>query len=163
MSIRPAILALAVLSVPALAEPTGTPAESAHCVFRTVHALPGGAGSSASMDPQITALREDLARPPFTAWKTFKLLDSQEANLAEGASTNFSTADGRTAVVTYTGHGHRHGQHFIKGALEFLGGKSTVKTAFTLDEGGHFVVAGHKYQGGILIHSLSCQTPHEAR
>ena len=139
----------------AAAAPTPVPVDQATCVFKTVHALPGGDGS---MDPAINMLREDLRRPPFTAWKTFHVLGREERQLARGASATFSTPDGKTAELRYDGHVDRGTRHAIKAVLSMQGAKSAARTSLTLDEGGHFVVAGHKYQGGILIYAVTCRS-----
>ena len=159
--VRPAFVLAALIALPALpslADNPPAPAKpgKALCVFKTVQALPDGDGT---MDPAINMLREDLKRPPFTAWKTFKMLGRQEQELAEGATANYSTPDGRTASLTYSGHSVREGKHAIRVVFDIHGaGKSNAHTTLTLDEGGHFVVAGHKHQGGILIYAVSCKT-----
>lgn len=156
MSPRRAPLALALLlAAPALGDVAPRPPDQATCRFKTVHALAGGDGS---MDPRITMLREDLQKPPFTAWKTFRVLGDVEKRLSAGESASIDTPDGRTATLTYLGHDERGGKHAVRGQLGFRGEKSDTRTAFTLDEGGHLVVAGHKHQGGILIYAITCKT-----
>jgi hypothetical protein len=160
-----ALFALTLWSPAALADappaPVGTApaalpaAETATCVFKVVHA---SQGPSPSMDPAINMLREDLKRPPFTAWNTFKVMARNQADLAKGATATFRTPDGHTAVLTYAGHLPRKDRHAIKAVLDLRGSTSAARTTLTLDEGGHFVVAGHKYQGGILIYAITCKT-----
>ena len=141
-------------AAPAIAAPA-VAADKATCVFKIIHA---SQGPTASMDPAINMLREDLKRPPFTAWNTFKVLARTPADLAEGATASFTTPDGHTALLTYSGHVLQKDRHAIKAILDLRGGTSAARTTFTLDEGGHFVVAGHKHQGGILIYAITCKT-----
>ena len=137
---------------PALAD---EPNATAKCMFKAIHALPGNGG----IDPRITRLRDYLLQPPFSSWHTFKLLSEKEAEIKEGASATYPLPHGKSASVVYKSHDQAgNAKHRVRGELTIEGPKATHTTGFALDEGGFFVVAGEKYEGGILIYSLSCQT-----
>lgn len=141
--------------LPAWADPPAAAHGKASCNVDIIHARTDGDGT---MDGQLAGLAEDLKKPPFTSWKTFKLLDKSTASLAEGGSAPFNTPTGGRGTLTYTAHGSRDGKHVIKLALEVPGNKSSTRSNVTLDEGGHVLVAGIKHQGGILIYAVSCKT-----
>jgi hypothetical protein len=147
------VFAAGLVASPALAD---GPGGRAACAVDIIHARADGDGS---IDPQLAGLAEDLKKPPFTSWKTFKRIDRKDAQLAEGASASFGTPGGGSGSLTYAGHLQRGGgRHAIKVVLDVPGGASNTRSHFTIDEGGHMMVAGLKYQGGILIYAVSCRT-----
>jgi hypothetical protein len=138
---------------PALADKDNRGA--ARCMLKVVHALPGEGG----IDPGITRLRPYLQQPPYTHWHSFKLLSQQEDEILPGATASYRLPDNRSAKVTYTEHGMSPGgKHLVRGVFHVEGPRASARTTFSLDEGGLFMVAGEKYNGGILIYSLSCKT-----
>jgi hypothetical protein len=147
--LAPSLLALA-WTASARADAPG----AARCTVRIVHALPGEGG----IDPAITRLRPYLENPPFNTWHNFKLLSEKEEQLRPGASAAYPSPNGKTATVTYTEHATPAGKHTVRGVFEVEHARSKSKTGFALDEGKFFLVAGEKFNGGILIYSLSCKT-----
>lgn len=130
-------------------------AEPARCKLRVVHALPQAGG----VDEKLAVLKGRLQRAPFGDWKTFRLLSEEERELKPGATAEYALPGGRKALVTFAKHSAADGgKHRVHGALRLEGGKSASKTDFTLDEGGLFLVAGSKHEGGILIYALGCKT-----
>jgi hypothetical protein len=151
------LLALALIAArPVSAEERPSqPNLAARCALKVVNALPGDGG----IDPRITRLRPYLQQPPYTYWRTFKLLSEKEAELVPGASASYPLPNGRSATVTYTQHATApDGKHLVRGVFHVDGPRATARTTFSLDEGGLFMVAGEKHAGGILIYSLSCKT-----
>lgn len=148
MSLRSAALFLccSLLSAPALAD-----GGKAACTIDVIHARTDGDGS---VDAQLAGLAEDLKKPPFTSWKTFKLLDKSSASLAEGASAPFNTPIGKAGSLTYAGRE----QAKLKLTIEVPGEKSNTRSNVRLDDGGHLLLAGIKHQGGILIYAVSCKS-----
>jgi hypothetical protein len=133
----------------------------AHCDVRVIQALPHGSG----IDPQITRLRKQLERPPFTAWHGFKLLGDHDLKVPLHESVSFTLPNGKKTSVSYVDHVERpDGKHRLRMRLEIddRQGAATpekdLSTVFVLDEGGVVLQAGQKYQDGILILGLSCST-----
>ena len=129
------------------------PSSAARCSVKVINALPG----EGVIDPAITRLRPYLQNPPFNAWHSFKLLSEKEQELMPGTSASYPLPNGKSATVTYTEHkpGERH---TVRGIFQVETPRSNSKTGFTLDEGKFFLVAGERFNGGILIYSLSCKT-----
>ena len=127
----------------------------ARCTLKVVNALPGPGG----IDPAITRLRTYLEKPPFSHWKSFKLLSEKDDELHPGGSAHYKLPNGKDAVVSYTEHLSVAKKHIVRGTLQVESAKgATAKTAFSLDEGGFFMFAGEDFNGGMLIYSLSCKT-----
>jgi hypothetical protein len=128
----------------------------AKCAVRIIHALHEGEG----IDPKITLLRPYLQKPPFTAWKQFKLLDDKELTLAPHGTATFELPNGKQASLTYVDHFIAHdGDHRLR--LQFGISdkqKKLLHTTFVLDEGGVLLQAGQKYESGLLVLGISCQT-----
>jgi hypothetical protein len=132
------------------------PQAPAKCELRVIHALKEGSG----IDSRITRLRPYLERAPFTAWHEFKLLSSQEMELAPRGSSVFDLPNGRKGTLTYVEHMlASDGDHRMRLQLVIDNGpKRVLNTTFVLDEGGVVLQAGQKYQGGLLVLGVSCKT-----
>src|SRR4051812_14371167 len=98
LSVALAAGALAVCG-PALVR-ADEPAPPARCAIHSILATAGAGG----VDPQLTRLRPYLERPPFSSWKSFKLLSQQEQTIAPGATAQYALPTGNDAVVTYARH-----------------------------------------------------------
>ena len=145
-------LSLAAVSIPARAD---GPAPPARCMLRVVHALPGEGG----MDPAITRLRAWLQNPPFNQWKSFKLLSEKDQEIRPGGNAHYLLPNGKDAVVTYTEHKNNDKKHTVRGIFQIESARgATMKTAFSLDEGGILMNAGEAFNRGTLIYALSCKT-----
>jgi len=155
-SLQTTVVAIAALLAAAAPTSAGDPRSlAARCTLKVVNALPGEGG----IDQRITRLRPYLQAPPYTHWHSFKLLSEKDAELTPGATASYPLPNGRAATVTYTEHGQApNGKHLVRGVFHVEAPRSAARTAFALDEGGLFMVAGEKFGGGILIYSLSCKT-----
>jgi hypothetical protein len=154
MRLWPLIVGVACLAFrPALAEEAG-----ARCMVRIVHALHEGQG----IDPHIAELRPSLEKPPFTAWKQFKLLDEKTLELDPKGSANFALPNGKEGTLTYVDHLlDRGGKHRLRLRLAIHDGpRVPVNTLFVLDEGGVVLQAGQHYQKGLLILGIRCEIKH---
>lgn len=153
------LLALAV-AVPAMPARGDEPAPAAKCAVRTIHALKeGSGGAGATIDPRISGLRAYLEKPPFTSWKAFRLLDDKEVMLQPHGSSPFELPNGRHGSLTYLDHLIGDGEHRMRLQLTLSDGtKKVLNTTFVLDEGGVVLQAGQRYQNGLLILGISCQT-----
>jgi hypothetical protein len=152
---RASALALALAVLAAAPRARAEEEVDARCTLRVIHALPEEGG----VDPQLAPLRARLLRPPFLFWKSFRLLSAQEKLLKPASTVEYQLPDGRKATLLYAEHalGPR-GRHVVRGSFHLEGARSTARTMFALDEGGSFLVAGAKHQGGIIIYAVSCTT-----
>jgi hypothetical protein len=130
--------------------------ESAKCSARIIHALDEGTG----IDPQITLLRPYLEKKPFAAWKHFKLLEEKELTVARSATSRFALPNGRQVALTYLDHfTAEDGDHRMRLRFRLYDGKTEkVATTFVLDEGGLILLAGQRYENGMLVLGFSCKT-----
>ncbi len=147
-------LALACwLSVNARAE---APTDTARCVLRLIHALP----EAGPPDPRLADIhRLHLSKPPFSVWRSFRLLADETRELRPRQQLEFSFPEGQKASLLYTEHlTDPSGKHRVRGTLHVQGAHSGAGTGFSLDEGGLFMVAGQRLGKGILIYALSCRT-----
>ena len=152
--IRRAALALAVCAFAAtsIARADAT----ARCRIRSIEAQPSGGG----IDGGLADLRAQLSNPPFTQWKSFKLLADHNLTLSPGGTSSFQLPDGREGLVKYIQHLQpQNGRHRVRLHLEVKkGAESQLSTTFVLDEGGTVLVAGHPHGNGITILGVSCAT-----
>jgi hypothetical protein len=131
--------------------------ESASCEVPIIQAFDHGEG----IDPQIVRLRPYLQKPPFTAWKSFKLLASHKMTLSPKESTAFDLPGGRRATLTFVEHdlSATHGHHHMRLNLLVKEGERTVlDTSLALEEGGVVLHASNRHQGGLIIIGVSCKT-----
>lgn len=151
---RLAPLALALVLVASLGG--AAHADGARCTVRSI-----GAGKAAGdIDAQLADLKAQLTNPPFTAWKSFKLLAQHKFELNPGGSSTFALPEGRQGTITYKEHlGSPGGKHRVRVQLQIKkGADAQALTVFTLDEGGTMLVAGQKLGDGILILGVACNT-----
>jgi hypothetical protein len=153
-ALQASLLALSLL-VGALGR-AGADEPPAKCSVRIIQALHDGAEG---IDPKISLLRPYLQKAPFTAWNSFKLLDDKEIVLAPRSASTFELPNGRQATLTYVGHLLVDGKHRLRLQLGIAEQqKRVLHTTFVLNEGGVVMEAGQRFQGGLLILGISCQT-----
>jgi hypothetical protein len=130
--------------------------EPARCKIAMVHALEGQGG----VDPKIERLKPYFEKPPFTAWKQFKLLDEKSLEVKPGAPAEFKLPNGKDGSLTYVDHLLRDGgKHRLRLKLAISDqGKKLLETVIVLDEGGVFLQAGQKLAQGLLVLAFSCLT-----
>ena len=90
---RSAVL-LSLLALGANARADGTRVQ---CTVRSVHALKTEGG----LDPKLEPLRNILEKEPFTAYKTFKLLEEQVRVLQQKVAAEFKLVNGKTLALTF--------------------------------------------------------------
>ena len=141
---------LLALGSPAVAEPR------ARCAVRSISASRGAGG----IDPQLADLQAQLTRPPFTEWKSFRLLAMHQVELMPGSTSSFALPEERQGQLIYKQHVlGEGGRHRVRLQLEVRKGSEVqLSTVFVLDEGGTVLTAGNKYGDGILILGVTCKT-----
>lgn len=133
-----------------------TPA-TADCSVRMIDAFhePGG------VDSRITVLRPYLERAPFTAWRSFRLVEEKNITIAHETTQKFALPNGSQAALTFVQHLLRpDGKHRLRLRLEIeKSGQKVLDTTFVLDEGGVVLQAGQKHGRGLLVLGFSCAIP----
>ncbi len=146
-------IALGACLVAVAAQARAEAPDVARCAVRVVLALPQEGGVA----PELAPLNARLTRPPFLHWKTFRQLSQEEHTLKPGESADYKLPSGRDGKLVYAEHATlAGGRHVVRGSFRVEGGKSSARTMFALDEGGSLLIAGHRYDDGILIYALSC-------
>jgi hypothetical protein len=135
---------------------------TAVCDVPIIHAQHNGDdGRAPTIDERIQRLKPYLQKAPFTAWRDFKLLDRKELRVVEQSSSSFTLPNGREATLTFLDHTEGPGDHRLRLQIKFEDKAKATKmldTTFVLDEGGWTILAGQKFEGGILVLGVSCRT-----
>ena len=113
-------------------------------------ALPAAVAGPLAQFPQ-------LRMPPFSAYRTMRLLRRPILNLTPNVPFAVALPTGRSMAVTYLGndpHGHLQISVSISmpGAVAYLPG-----IVYAATPGAPFFQAGQSYQGGVLILGFVCQ------
>ncbi len=138
--------------------PAPEPEVDARCTLRVVQGLPQAGAGDKQLPPR---LEKQLHHPPFTELRSFKVLSSQEKDLKPASTVEYQLPDGRKATLLYAEHAmssHAAGRHLVRGTFHYQGPQTDARTMFSVDEGGFFLVAGPRYQGGTLIFAISCKS-----
>ena len=108
-----------------------------------------------SIDPKIGKMPE-LARPPFSSYDSYKLLERSEVTLAKEAPTTTKLPTGELMITmkdeiapTKAGEPKKYA---VSASIRKEGGKSFLPLLeFTAKPGDIFFLAGQKYEGGVLV------------
>jgi hypothetical protein len=162
-------VALLSLSLPASAEPTKktkTPpaprpvpaVASVRCTVRAIHAQHS---KKARPDKRLAPLRKQLSKPPFSAYRSFQLLDVKELDIPQAATRQVSLPTGKVLKLTFKERLlGRKNQLRLRMHLsitppherQFLPG-----TLYTIANRGLILVAGDKHLDGTLVVGITCQ------
>jgi hypothetical protein len=142
-------------------EPKTEPGPSVKCTIRSVLAeeKPGG------FDKRLAFLRKEFSKPPFSTYKTLKLLDSRDLVIPQDGSKRVSLPNGKLLRLQFKerllGRKDRlklrmHLSITPPNEKRFLPG-----TLFTIINKGTLLVAGDKVGGkptdGMLVVGITCQ------
>lgn len=153
-----AVAASAVCATPAARadgkEPAGdkAPASQARAEIIVLHATNDHTG----IDPKIGKLPE-LAKPPFSSYDSYKLLDRAEVQLAQGAAQQRKLPDDGQLAVTLKDvlPPEKKGdppRFSVAARIQKPGGKAFLPALeVSAKKGEIFFVAGQTYKGGILV------------
>ena len=171
MTSRSALALLAFLLVPLAAvaggtdkpkvEPKNEPGPAVKCTIRSVLAEEKAGGG---LDKRLTFLRKEFGKPPFSAYKTLKLLDSRDLVIPQDSRQKVNLPNGKVLRLTFKerllGRQNRlrlrmqlaitppNEKRFLPGML------------FTIINKGTLLVAGDKVgkpQDGTLVVGITCQ------
>lgn len=155
---------LLLLAPPAMAQRTAAPpgvklaaGNEVTCTVRSILALqqPG------SVDKRLAFLRKKLAKPPFSAFKSFKLLESKELSIPQATRQKATLPTGKILKLTYKeklldGKDHLRLRMHLS-ITPPKGKKFLPGTLFTIANKGTLLVAGDKHQNGTLVVGITCE------
>ncbi len=167
MTFRPLPLSLVFVLVPlAVAaggtdkpkvEPKTEPGPAVKCTIRSVLAEEKAGGG---LDKRLAFLRKEFGKPPFSAYKTLKLLDSRDLVIPQEGSKKVSLPNGKVLRLTFKerllGRKDRlrlrmHLSITPPNEKRFLPG-----TLFSIVNRGTLLVAGDKHKDGTLVVGITC-------
>jgi hypothetical protein len=153
--------ALLLLAAPASAAPEGSTdtakGDAVSCTIRSIHGLQ----AKGKIDKRLAFLRKQLSKPPFSAYRTMKLLEAKELKLAQAGRKKVPLPTGKVLKLTFKEKllGRKddirlrmHLSITPPKAKRFLPG-----TLFTIADGGTLLVAGDKYKKGTLVVGITCE------
>jgi hypothetical protein len=154
--------ALLLLSQPALAAPGPAPKPVAQgnmvsCTIRSLHGLsvPGG------VDKRLRFLRKQLSKPPFSAYKTIKLLEAKQLEVPQKATRQIKLPTGKILKLTFREKLlERREKVRLRLHLSITPPKKTKflpGTVYTIADRGTLLVAGDRYRDGTLVVGITCQ------
>lgn len=156
---RAALSVAWLAGVSALAPPArGAGQDAVICDVRAIH----GSGNAGAVDTGLALLRRQLSKPPFSAYKSFKLLGLSKLDLAQGKRKQLLLPTKKVLRLTFKERilGPKqevrlrlHLSITPPRALGFLPG-----TLFTIADRGTLLVAGDRYDGGTLIVGITCRS-----
>ena len=148
--------AVLFVSLPVQADPPGkkrpprvAQGDAVKCTVRCIHAhqRPGG------IDKRLTFLRKQLARPPFSAFKSFELLSVKVLDIPRAVTRDAPLPTKKVLRLTFKDKllvGKK-----VKLRIH-LSIKSKLNTVYTIVDRGTMLVAGDKYKDGILVVGTTC-------
>jgi len=142
-------LAQSRLPVP-LAGPTGAAPVRAKVdmEIRVVYATT----SHSRVDPRLASLTRYLSHLSFTG---YELLDTQKAQVGLGSKVSFTVQGGRKVTVTLLGRDEQKAR--VRVQVSGANDKQLLDTTMSVNRNGTVIVAGPKYQDGILVLPLTAR------
>jgi hypothetical protein len=131
--------------------------DNVQCTIRSMHGLeaPGG------IDKRLAFLRKQLAKPPFSAYKTIKLLEAKQLLLPQNTTQQVKLPTGKILKLTFKEKLlQRKDQLRLRLHLSITPPKQTKflpGTLYTIADRGTLLVAGDRYQQGTLVVGITCQ------
>jgi hypothetical protein len=140
--------ALATESTDGLAEDSSNKQSIVEVELKVIH----GTRSHSNIDPRIKDLMPHLKNYRFTG---FKLLKSESAKIPDNEMKHFEISRGKSVTVRVLSHDARKARLEV----EVHGAKrrKLLDTRLVVNRSGTFIVAGPKYDQGILFLPLSVQ------
>ncbi len=158
MMIRTTLFAVAaVASALALPRAAHAQSQSASCEVSEIAATQG---TTLSIAPALKDLSKKLKKPPFSSWKTFKLLKKHTNQLSLMTALNIKLSSGRKLSLLYRSRHQRKNRRIrlrFTFALDDKKGRRTVDGAITMESGQYSLIGGDRLPNkGTYILAISC-------
>ncbi|WP_428262824.1 hypothetical protein [Haliangium sp.] len=126
-------------------------ASQASCSFLEITATSGEGG----IDPALAPLATKLGKPPFSAWKSFKLVARHDQTLTRMKVQDIKLSAGGKLGVLFRQHTRAQGKKdrlSLSLTLDDKGGKRALDTKVHVDAGDYFVIViGQSADKGHLL------------
>ena len=134
-------------------------ADSAPCSILEIEASNG----KESVDPELKPLGRKLKKPPFSSWKTFKLLKKHQVSLQRGKQLSQALVTGARMGLLYRDKSDTEGKKVrlrLAFTLDDRNGKRKLDGTIKLDAGDYYLIGGDELKGGgTYIVAVSCKAP----
>jgi len=147
-------VAVAVLVVHALP----AHAQTASCTIFEIKASNDAGG----LDPALKPLKNKFKKPPFSAWKTFKLLKQHDKDIELKKAFNLKLITGGKLSLLYRARNKDKDKKVrlrIRFSLDNKKGKRQTDGTVNLDSGDWAIIGGDDVDGGTYIVAFSCSAP----
>lgn len=133
-------------------------AGSAQCTLFEIEATNDGAPA---IDKQLQPLKKKLEKPPFSSWKTFKVLGKHDKALTRMKPTELKLAVGGKLTALYRDFIEAKGKKDrlrMTVTMDDKKGKRALDTTFTVDAGDYILIGGQTLpSGATYILAISCK------
>ena len=128
-----------------------TPLDASQSTPTEVMVLHATQTASPSVDPRIGKMPQ-LAKPPFSSFNTYKLLDKKTLGVEKSKPSSYSLPNGRTLQVSVEPAG---GAFKVSASISQERGDFKKLFEVTAAKGEPFFVAGQSFEGGKLVIALT--------
>ena len=149
LSLTIAPLLLATLCAPARAQEP-----SAQCSVLEVQATHEKKGT----DPKLDRFKSKLAKPPFSAYDTFKLLKEQSVTVERQKPASVPLTNGKLTLLFKEKMAASGGKFRLRFEvdLDSKEGRRVASSVVTFDSGDGFTIGGEEKEGAAYVVALSC-------
>lgn len=153
-----ALLVSAALSTPASAQKNEgkAPADTATCGVFEIEAKNDKPG----IDKQLKPLEKKLKKPPFSSWKTFRLLKKHNKKLAKMKAQSIDLHTGGKMSLLYrdkTGGQEKKVRLRLTVQMDDSDGKRKLNSTLKIDSGDYSLIGGEELDsGGTYIVAITC-------
>ena len=157
--LAPAAFALSLAASPrAHAQARDVAGGTTSCSILEIRASndPGG------VDRELAPLERKLKKPPFSSWKSFKLLKRHEKTLEKMKALNLGLVTGGKLALLFRGASGGQASNVrlrLTFALDDKAGKRQLDGTINIDSGDYSLLGGDSIEGGTYIVAVTCKVP----
>lgn len=155
--IRLAAITTAALLATLAAAPLAHAEDKASCTVLEIEASNSGKGIDKALQP----LAKKLKKPPFSAWKSFKLLKRHQRNVVRMKAFTLKLVNKGKMSLLYrdaSGSAHNKTRLRLSLTLDDAKGKRKLDLTIKLDSGDYYLIGGDPLKdGGTYILATSCE------
>lgn len=155
LAVALALAALCLAAAPAAAQESA-PSKTAQCQVYEIKASSEGGG----IDPALKVLERKLKKPPFSSWKTFKLLKKHDRQVEQMKALSLPLVPGGKMSILYRDRSDAAGKKprlRLSFTLDDETGKRVLDGTIKLDSGDYYLIGGDELEGGgTYILAVSC-------
>lgn len=155
---RTIALSVAATLAAAAAPGTARAGDAVTCTLRLIHGLetPGG------IDKRLAAFRKQLSKPPFSAFKTLRLVKQQELQIPRGATKKAKLPTGKILKLKFKERLlERKNKIRLRIHLSITPPKQKrflPGTLYVISDGGTIFAGGDAFKGGRMVVGITCRS-----